>query len=179
MKLFLPLVVLSLSLFLPTETRAISIEELRAAPDLTPEKFSAYFSNFKFVFRADIQKPADFLATQSGDCDDFSTLAAAELAARGYTPRLIAVRMKKEVHVICYINESKGYLDYNLRAKGGHVPCGPDLAQIADSVTKYFKNVPWTSVSEFTFSDGTKRLVQTAMPKDRLTASITRTTTRN
>lgn len=155
------------------QSRALTLEELRAAP-ITPANFSSYFSNFRFFFRTDVQDPADFLASQSGDCDDFSTLAAAELAARGYTPRLLSVRMKKEVHVICYVEEAKGYLDYNLRASGGLVPCGADLSQIADSVAKSFRNAKWTSVSEFTYGDGVKRLVQTTLPGNRLTASISR-----
>ncbi len=145
--------------------------ELRAVPNLTPENFASYFSSFKFVFRADIQNPADFLASQAGDCDDFSTFAASELAARGYTPRLVTVRMKKEAHVICYIAESNGYLDYNLRARGGLVPSGPGLTQIADAVAKSFKNAAWTSVSEFTYTDGVKRLVKTTLPTNRMTAS--------
>ena len=173
MKPFLTVALSSLLLFSIPNSTALTIEQLRTAPNLTPLNFSSLFSNFKFVFRGNVQAPDAFLSTESGDCDDFSTLAAAELAARGYTPRLIAVRMKKEVHVICYVNESSGYLDYNLRAKGGHVPCNPDLAQIANSVAKSFKNAPWTSVSEFTFSSGVKRLVTTTLPSDRLTASNT------
>jgi hypothetical protein len=172
MKPFLALAFLCL---LISNSSAITLEQLRAVPDITPQNFSSHFSHFKFLFRANVQTPAEFLSTESGDCDDFSTLAATVMAARGYTPRLVAVRMKKEVHVICYINESSGYLDYNLRAKGGHVPCGSDLALIADSVAKSFKNARWTSVSEFTFSAGVKRLVKTTLPKDRLTASNTST----
>src|SRR5262245_41249938 len=102
----------ALLLFSATKTSALTLEELHTSPNLTPHNFSSFFANFKFAYRANVQKPVDFLAARSGDCDDFSTLAAAELAARGYAPRLIAVRMKGEVHVVCYIAESKGYLDY-------------------------------------------------------------------
>ena len=179
MKPLLAVVFWSVLLVSSANTRALTVEELRASPNLTPEKFSSLFANFKFVFRANVQKPAEFLASQSGDCDDFSTLAAAELAARGYSPRLIAVRMKKEVHVVCYIDEARGYLDYNLRAKGGLVPCRADLAQIADSVAKSFKCGPWTSVSEFTYSANVKRLVKTTLPKDHLTASAPLIAARN
>jgi hypothetical protein len=143
---------------------ALTVDELHAVAGLTPQNFSSYFADFSFTFRADVQNPADFLAQRDGDCDDFATLAAAELSARGYTPRLVAVRMKREVHVICYIAEANAYLDYNLRAKGGLVPCGPSLDEIAASVIKSFKNSPWTSASEFTYDGRVKRLVQTTLP---------------
>jgi hypothetical protein len=179
MKPTLSLAVVSFFVLSFCQTRALTLEELHALPGLTPQTFARHFSNFKFTFRADVQRPSDFLASQAGDCDDFSTLAASELSARGYTPRLIAVRMKKEVHVICYVTEANGYLDYNLRSKGGFVPCSGQISEIATSVAKSFKNAEWTSASEFTFSDNTKRLVSTALPKDRLTASAPRTVTRN
>ena len=59
--------------------------------------------------------PADFLAGKAGDCDDFATLAAEVLRGKGYTTRLVVVHMEREVHVVCYVNEIKGYLDYNRR----------------------------------------------------------------
>jgi hypothetical protein len=147
---------------------------LHSLPGVTPESFASYFSGFQFVFRAEVQDPNAFLSSQAGDCDDFSTLAANELAARGYTTRLVAIRMKKETHVVCYVNEAKGYLDYNMRAKGGLVPCGPELSQIAESVVKSFKNATWTSTSEFTYGQGAKRLVKTALPPTKLRASVER-----
>jgi hypothetical protein len=152
---------------------ALSFDELHTLPALTPETFGSYFSGFKFVFRADVQRPDDFLSTQAGDCDDFSTLAATELAARGYTPRLISVRMKKEVHVVCYIAEANGYLDYNFRnSASALIPCGPELSQIAASVTKSFKGATWTSTSEFTYhGEGVKRLVKTTLAKDLMASS--------
>jgi hypothetical protein len=142
----------------------LTLEELHALPGVTPQNFSSHFADFSFTFRADVQTPADFLARHDGDCDDFATLAAAELAARGYTPRLIAVRMKREIHVVCYVAEANGYLDYNLRAKGGFVPCGAAIPQIAASVIKSFKNSAWSSASEFTYDGRVKRLVETALP---------------
>jgi hypothetical protein len=113
-----------------------------------------------------VQKPEDFLRAEAGDCDDYSTLAASELSGRGYHPRLVAVRMKGLVHVVCYVAEANGYLDYNKRSHGsGLVTCGSDLSQMADSVAKSFKS-NWTSVSEFTYSDGVKRLVSTTIAKN-------------
>jgi hypothetical protein len=148
--------------------RAVSFTELHNDATLTPQTFAHHFSKFRFAFHPEVQKPADFLRAEAGDCDDYSTLAASELSARGYHPRLVAVRMKGLVHVICYVAEANGYLDYNKRAHGsGLVTCGADLSQIADSVAKSFK-ATWTSVSEFTYGDGVKRLVSTTTPKTQL-----------
>ena len=160
-------------LFSVLEAKALTLEQLHQDATLTPQTFARHFSKFRFVFQADVQKPADFLATQAGDCDDYSTLAAAELSARGYHTRLVSVRMKDLVHVVCYVAEANGYLDYNLRAKGtGLVPCGPSLGEMADAVAKSF-NSSWHSVSEFTYSDGVKRLVSTTLPKARSLAKHT------
>ena len=76
-----------------------------------------------------------FLASRAGDCDDFSTLAAAILREKGYTPRLISVRMPGITHVVCYIEESESYLDYNNRAgRKCLVPWCSSLGAIANSV---------------------------------------------
>ena len=172
MKLLLSasLTLFSCALLSQVETRALTLEQLRRDATITPQTFARYFSNFRFVFRADVQTPEQFLAAEAGDCDDYSTLAAAELAARGYQTRLISVRMPDVVHVVCFVSEANGYLDYNKRGKGtGVVTCGPDLGSIAESVAKSFKS-SWTSVSEFTYANGVKRLVSTTLPKDRLAA---------
>jgi len=154
--------------FLVPDASALTIEQLRNDNNLTPQTFARHFSSFKFVFRADVQAPESFLRSRAGDCDDYSTLAAAELAARGYRTRLVSVRLKNEVHVVCYVEEAGGFLDYNFRARGnGIVLCGPDLSKIADAVAKSFKSPAWTSVSEFTYSAGVKRLVATTLPKSK------------
>jgi hypothetical protein len=169
MKLLLSsLTLFSCAVLSQVETRALTPEQLRSDATITPQTFARHFSKFRFVFRANVQTPEQFLATEAGDCDDYSTLAAAELSARGYRTRLISVRMPDVVHVVCFVSEANGYLDYNKRGKGtGVVTCGPDLASIADSVAKSFKS-SWTSVSEFTYADGVKRLVSTTLAKDRL-----------
>lgn len=140
-----------------------TLEELRNDPDLTPERFASHFAGFKFHFRAEVQSPERFLASRSGDCDDYATLAAELLRDRGYNPQLVAVRMKKIVHVICYIPEIGGYLDYNERASANPiVRSNGSLADIAEKVSRSFGS-PWTSASEFTFEEGRKRLVKTVL----------------
>lgn len=151
-----------------TNAHALTLEQLHNDATLTPQTFARHFSKFRFTFHADVQKPEDFIASGAGDCDDYSTLAAAELSARGYHPRLIAVRLEQVVHVVCYVAEANGYLDFNKRAKGsGIVSSGSNLNEIADAVAKSFKS-SWSSVSEFTYSDGVKRLVSTTVASNRL-----------
>ena len=154
------------SFWFSANARAVTLENLRHDPALSPRNFAQYFANFRFCFHAEVQSPQIFLSTQSGDCDDYATLAATVLKEKGFTPRLLSVRMKREVHVICYIEEARAYLDYNKRnCRDGLVSCGHSLSEIADVVSASFC-VPWSSISEFTFRDGSKRLVQTTLPEN-------------
>jgi hypothetical protein len=139
---------------------AVSYDELRAQPDLTPEKFAAHFKKFEFRFRSDVQEFGRFLKTRSGDCDDFSTLADDVLKARGYTTRLVSIRMNDVIHVVCYVKEAGGYLDYNFRKQARIIPCDDDLGAIARQVGRFYQR-QWTSASEFTYAQGLKRLVTT------------------
>jgi hypothetical protein len=140
---------------------ALTLAELRADPNLTPERFMKYFANFKFEMGRTVRKPEVFLETQSGDCDDFATLAADLLRQKGYTTRLVAVFLPEEVHVVCYVAETNSYLDYNCRKNSSPlVKCDADLAAIGASVAQSFRT-QWRSVSEFTFQDGLKEYLLT------------------
>ena len=153
-------------LFLSTSSRAISVNELRKIPNLTPEKFASYFSDFEFKFHNDVQDHTTFLASKSGDCDDYATLAADVLGRNGYTTRLIAVRMKGETHVVCYVNETKSYLDYNYRKDATKtVACSTSITEIARKVSQSFER-DWIATYQFTFSQGVKRLVQRIITKE-------------
>lgn len=144
---------------------ALTLQDLKQDAELTPEKFASQFAGFQFVYRGKVQSPRTFLKTRSGDCDDYAILAAAVLREKGYTPRLIAVRMPEVVHVVCYIEETKSYLDYNFRGREQTIACEPEMAAIARSVAKSYGS-RWTSASEFTFDDGLKRLVSTVRDQD-------------
>ena len=146
---------------LSASSQALSLEDLREDSRLTPRRFASYFSGFKYQFHAQVQSPDVFLTTQSGDCDDFATLAATVLREIGYTPRLIVVRMGGMAHVVCYLAETQSYLDYNNRGFVCRtVACDPSIPSIAKSVAKSF-NLPWISASEFTYDEGLKRLLVT------------------
>lgn len=144
-----------------TSAQALTVEQIRTMPDLTPDKFASLFSDFKFRFHEEVQDFQTFLTTKSGDCDDYATLAAEVLSQHGYTPRLIAVRMKGETHVVCYIEETGSYLDYNSRKDTKKlVPSNHVLTDIAHSVANSFSK-DWIATYEFTFSkkEKVKRLV--------------------
>lgn len=163
-KILTALVLFSALVFPATSSQAITLEELRNTPRLTPETFAGYFSDFEFKFHDEVQDHGKFLVTKSGDCDDYATLAADVLSRHGYTPRLIAVRMKGETHVVCYINETKSYLDYNCRKDTKKtVDCSSSITEIAKKVAKSF-NRDWVATYQFTFSKGVKRLVQSIIP---------------
>ena len=139
----------------------VTLDELRAEPNLTPERFIKHFADFKFALGRDVQKPETFLKSQAGDCDDFATLAADVLRERGYTTRLVAVFMPNDVHVVCYVKETNSYLDYNCRKQTSPlVKCDQELAAIAASVAASFRT-QWRTVSEYTFQDGVRKFVST------------------
>jgi hypothetical protein len=66
-------------------------------------------------------------------------------------------------HVVCYIEETHSYLDYNFRGYTVAIS-GRDnvLETIAENVARSY-GVRWSSVSEFTYGAGVKRLVQTVI----------------
>jgi Transglutaminase-like superfamily len=139
----------------------VTLDELRAEPNLTPERFIKHFADFKFALGRDVQKPEAFLKNQSGDCDDFATLAADVLRERGYTTRLVAIFMPHDVHVVCYVKETNSYLDYNCRKQiSPLVKCDQELTAIAASVAASFRT-QWRSASEYTFQDGVRKFVNT------------------
>ncbi len=142
-------------------TRTLTTDQLRHTPHLTAQQFAHYFADFKFKFHEEVQDHDVFLSTKSGDCDDYATVAADVLACQGYTPRMIAVRMKSETHVVCYLKECKGYLDYNCRKDHNPiVPCSPVITDIARKVALSFGH-DWVATYEFTYEqqDRQKRLV--------------------
>ncbi len=140
----------------------LTLEQLRADPDLTPERFIQHFSQFEFKLRDKVQTSEVFLASRSGDCDDFATLAATVLREKKYTTRLIVVFMNGQTHVVCYVEEIKGYLDYNYRQRATAVQAtNGDLEDIADQVAAWFRS-RWSSVSEFSYQDGERRFERIA-----------------
>lgn len=167
------LLLLAFCLSATAKSSAITVAQLKSIRNLTPEKFAMYFSDFEFKFHAEIQKHDTFLSSKSGDCDDYATLAAEVLAKNGYTTRLIAIRMKGETHVVCYVNETKSYLDYNYRKENEKtIPCSDSITDIATKVAKSFDR-DWVATYQFTYNpnEGVKRLVQNIITRDQAKSS--------
>jgi len=155
--LFPPALAAILLLVAAPAGRALTLDELRNIPNLTPELFMGYFRDFQFKQGDKPQAHAAFLEGRCGDCEDFATLAADVLREKNYTPHLIAVFMDGQTHVVCYIDEVKAYLDFNRRAKSPALqPSDGSLEDIAAGVAAYFR-VPWRSASEFIYVSGERR----------------------
>jgi hypothetical protein len=66
--------------------------------------------------------------------------------------------MDSQVHVVCYVEEVKGYLDYNLRERATAVQAtNGELEDMAEKVAATFRS-PWRCVSEFSYQAGVRRL---------------------
>jgi hypothetical protein len=146
---------------------AITFDELKSDAKLTPKRFASYFTDFEYRFHAEVQPPEVFLTTRSGDCDDYAILADMVLRPKGYETRLVSVRMPGLlVHVVCYVTQEKGYLDYNNRVYMVKVAkSGPGIREVAAKVAKSLE-ANWTSASEFVYTNGVKRLVATVVKTD-------------
>lgn len=141
--------------------RAFTVDDLLSDGNLTPESLLRKFAHFRFRLGEDVQAPKDFLKSEAGDCDDFATLAADVLRAKGYTPKLIVVFMPRDIHVVCYVQEANAYLDYNRRAFSKPlVTCNGTVSEIAAKVAASFSET-WHCASEYTFHNGIRRFLYT------------------
>ena len=141
-------------------------------PKMTPKRFAKAFSDFKFELHpeTDVQSPDTFLETRCGDCIDYAVLADHVLKRRGYETRLIRVEMVGRTigHAVCYVTESRAYLDYNNREYFMKLErCGRTVREIAAKVADSF-DANWTLASEFTYSyrEDVKRAVYTVVKTD-------------
>jgi hypothetical protein len=153
--------------------RALTIEELRNDTKLTPSRFARYFADFEYQRRAAVQTPAAFLKNRNGDCDDYAILAAFVLKEKGYTPRLVTIRLPDDNHVVCYIEETKCYLDYNNRGYLMRtVSCGGSLEEIARKVARSMDS-SWKSATEFAYvGDNMKQFLKTVIAKHSVVATL-------
>ena len=142
--------------------RAVTLEELRDDPQLTPKRFIEYFSDFSFKLGEKQQPPADFLANRCGDCDDFATLASDILNGKGYETHVIVVSMDAGVHVVCYVTQEKAYLDYNNRASHLLVASDGSLTDIGEKVAASFHST-WRTASEFQVANGVRHCLRTEL----------------
>lgn len=119
---------------------------------MTPKRFAALFETFEYEYHPEVQWPDIFLAERRGDCDDYAILASHVLRPRGYDTRVIQIRLVGRLsHAICYVVESKAYLDYNNRKYFLNLQrSGRTLREIASKVADSFE-ANWTVAAEFTY----------------------------
>lgn len=135
-------------------TAHFTLSELKAAPELSPKQFADLFEHFKYEYSPRVQPPDPFLADQVGDCDDYAVLGAVVLGPKGYTPRIIQVRLvgTDVAHAVCYVTEKGAYLDYNNRRYSVNLErAKPTVRAIAEKVADSFER-NWVSAFEFTYS---------------------------
>ena len=153
----------------PDPLGAVSLGELLSDESLTPKKFATFFSDFAYDFHEDLRDPEVFLASQSGDCDDYALLADMVLRKRGFTTKLVHVRLVGRVaHVVCFVSETHSYLDYNDRSYFFKLTRSSGrVREIAQKVADTFEG-NWTSASVITFDRDSKAktIVQTIVKTD-------------
>src|ERR1035437_8047820 len=95
---------------------ALTLVDLLGDAKMTPRRFASNFEGFEYEFHPGVQPPDVFLSTRRGDCDDYAILADYVLTRRDYGTRLVRVSLVGRVaHDVCYVIQSKAYLDYNNR----------------------------------------------------------------
>lgn len=137
--------------------QALSTALMAADPKMNPKRFASDVADFAYEFHARVQAPDDFLSRKAGDCDDYAVAADVILRLREYHTRLVHVRMVGRVaHAVCYVEESRAYLDYNNRRYFFKLTGSkPRLREIAEKVAAGFE-ANWTSASEFTYNTVTE-----------------------
>ncbi|MCZ7640321.1 MAG: hypothetical protein M5U12_32235 [Verrucomicrobia bacterium] len=137
---------------------------LREDRDLTPAGLLQHFAGFGFELGETLQDAETFLRRRRGDCDDFASLASQVLTERGWHPKLVVVMMERQTHVVCYVQEAKGFLDYNRRAVPDPVVASDgSLEDIAAKVATAFRS-EWWMASEFAYRDQATVFLDNAFP---------------
>jgi len=145
-------------------SRASLVAELTAQKELTPESLLRHFADFSFELSDEVQEPETFLQRKRGDCDDFAQLAAEVLTRRGYKAKLVVVMMEGQTHVVCYVAEAHGFLDFNFRAAAKPVmESDGSLEDVAEKVAAYFHS-KWHMASEVRYQDRRAVYVDSAFP---------------
>jgi len=130
------------------------LNDLLNQKDLTPEGLARVFANFVFELRPQLQEPETFLQRKSGDCADYSNLASTVLSHHGYTTKMVVVMMATQTHVVCYVKEAGGFLDYNHRGDAHPViASNGSLEDIAGKVAGDFRS-RWRMASAFRYRSG-------------------------
>ena len=160
---FLALVCLITTVFC-TAAHAGAVSTLAGQADLTPENFIRSFAGFTFELNAQPQDAETFLQRKRGDCDDFASLASRLLTDRGYRTKLVVVMMEQQTHVVCYVKEAHGFLDFNHRSDAHPIiESDGSLEDIARKVAGDFRS-RWQTASEVRYENKSPVYLETVFP---------------
>ena len=158
-----------------TPAHAGTVSALAGNADLTPGSLLRSFAGFTFELSAQPQDAETFLQRQRGDCDDFASLASRLLSDRGYKIKLVVVVMEQQTHVVCYVEEAHGFLDFNHRADAQPIiKSDGSLENIAHQVARDFRS-RWLTASEFRYENDLPVYLETVFPPARLTPAAKQT----
>jgi hypothetical protein len=147
-----------------TTRAAGGLNDLLNQKGLTPEGLARIFADFVYELRPQLQEPETFLQRKSGDCADYSNLASTVLSHHGYTTKMVVVMMSTQTHVVCYIKEVGGFLDYNHRADSHPViASNGSLEDIATKVAGDFR-CQWHMASAFRYHSGSPEYLDSVFP---------------
>jgi hypothetical protein len=147
-----------------TAAHAGAESDLAGQTDLTPENLIRSFAGFKFELSAQPQDAETFLQRKRGDCDDFAALASRLLAERGYKTKVVVVMMNQQTHVVCYVKEAHGFLDFNHRADAQPIiESNGSLEDIAEKVAGDFR-APWHMASEIKYENKAPVYLEVVFP---------------
>jgi hypothetical protein len=134
---------------------------------ITPDGLTRFFADFTYELAERVQSPETFLSRKRGDCDDFSRLVSAVLERHGYRTKLVVVLMEQQTHVVCYVEERRGYLDYNFRmADKPVIASDGTLEDIAQKVAESFRS-NWHMASAIRYEGDRPVFVDTAFAPKR------------
>ena len=141
-----------------------ALSALAGKTDLTPEILIRSVAGFTFELSAQPQDAETFLQRKRGDCDDFASLASRLLTDRGYKTRLVAVMLEQQTHVVCYVEEAHGFLDFNHRTDAQPIiKSDGSLEDIAQKVAGDFRS-RWQTASEFRYENKLPVYVEVVFP---------------
>ena len=141
-----------------------AVSALAEQRDLTPETLIRSFAEFTFELNAQLQDAETFLQRKRGDCDDFASLASRLLTERGYKTKLVMVMMERQTHVVCFVKEAHGFLDFNHRSDAHPIiESEGSLEEIAQKVAGDFRG-RWLTASEFKYGNKSPVYLETVFP---------------
>ena len=122
--------------------RAGGLNDLLNQKDLTPESLARGFADFTFELASPDAGAGGVFTAQMRRLRGLSPIwRPPSWHRRGYTTKLVVVMMSTQTHVVCYVKEAGGFLDYNHRARlASHYHLRRFVGRIAGKVAGDFRS---------------------------------------